>query len=107
MDGKRLPMAYRRGVGPQHQRQVSQIRSLRTESFRNIHGHCRGYVRETRRHLHHLRFTEFWNKCQHMDILTKNRIPFMSWIRLRSLFMTKLTTMDFHPGEHTEVMRRM
>jgi len=107
MDGKRLLMASRRSVHAQHQRQVIQIRSLRIESFRNMHGHFWGYVRETRRHFHHLRFTEFWNKYQHMDILAKNRIPFMSWITLRSRFRTKLTTMDFRPDEHTEVMRRM
>ena len=46
-------------------------------------------------------------KYQHMDISHfKNKsILFISWIRMRSLFRTKLTTTDFRADEQTEVMR--
>lgn len=106
----RLSMAYKQGVRAQHQPDKMILRSLRTASFRNMHGH---YWSLRTRNSKAFPLSPF---CRILEtsisawtFLASNtsRILFMSWIRLRSLFRTKLTTMDFRPDEQMEAMRRL
>lgn len=81
--------------------------SENSTSFRNGHGH---YWSLRTRNLKAFPLSPFCriletNILAHGHSSLRNIILFMSWIRLRSFFRTKLTTIHFRPDGQTDVMR--